>query len=153
MKKVFPHRLLHLVPILLGLILMGVRCNKDDKLPLYHAKGTIIAVTGGCYSETVLIEVENPKGIGLKGTFSTLRKEINISYENAIGVPYFSKIGIPDTVPQTIGTWLYFEYRELTEEERHQSSLFSPDPTIICPAIYGPPSATPFMIVKIISYK
>jgi len=153
MKKVFSQRLLYLIPILLGLILMWVRCNKDDELPPHHAKGTIIAVTGGCYGEIVLIEVENPKGIGLKGTFYTFRKEVNISYDNAIGVPYFSKIGIPDTVPQTTGTWLYFEYRELTEEERHQSDLWSPDPPIVCPMIYIPPSATSFIIVKIISYK
>jgi len=139
--------------VLLVLTITSVRCNKDDKLPPYHAKGTIIAVTGGCYGEIVLIEVENPKGIGLKGTFSTYYKEVDVSYDNAIGVPYFSKIGIPDTVPQTIGTWLYFEYRELTEEERNQSDLWSPDPPIVCPAIYVPPSATSFMIVKIISYK
>ncbi len=137
--------------LLLGLI--GAGCEKEDELPPYHAKGRIIEITALCYGEIVLIEVENPKGIGVAGNFSTFGDEIDISYNNAIGVPYFSKIGIPDSVPQTIGTWLYFEYRELTEEERGQSSLFFPDFPLICKAIYGPPAAKRLLITKIISYK
>jgi len=138
----------------LCVVLLGAGCGKEEELPPFHAKGKIIEVTGGCYGETVLIEVETPKGIGLSGTFSYPGDENeSITYKNAIGVPYFSKIGIPDSVPQTIGTWLYFEYRELTEEERNQPSLFSPDPPIVCQAIYGPPTAKTLIITKIINYK
>ena len=132
--------------------LMGAGCKKDEELLPYHAKGTIIAVTSMCYGKVVLIEVENPKRIGLSGAFSTIGDEIDISYNNAIGVPYFSKIGIPDSVPQIIGTWLHFEYRELTAEEKGQN-LFSPDPNVFCPAIYGSPSVAQLIITKIINYK
>lgn len=138
--------------IFLLLNLMGAGCEKDEELPPFHAKGKIIAVTTMCYGEIVLIEVENPKGLGVKETFSTIGKEIDISYDNAIGVPYFSKIGIPDSVPQTVGTQLYFEYRELTDEEKEQN-LFLPDPTVFCPAIYGSPTVVQFIITKIINYK
>lgn len=72
--------------------LMVVGCEKKEELLPNHAKGKIIAVTTQCYGEVVVIEVENPKGIGLSGTFSTIGDEIDISYNNAIGVPYFSKI-------------------------------------------------------------
>lgn len=132
---------------------MGAGCAKEDELPPFHAKGKIIAVTSMCYGEVVLIEVEAPKGLGVKGTFTTIGKEIDVSYDNAIGVPYFSKIGIPDSVPQTVGTQLYFEYRELTEEEMVQSSLFEANFPIVCLAIYGSPSAKRLLINRIISYK
>jgi len=131
--------------------IIGTGCEKD--LPPYQAKGIIIAVTSQCYGEVVVIEVENPKRVGLAGTFSTIGKEIDIRFDNAIGVPYFSKIGIPDIVPQTIGTWIYFEYRELIEEERGQSSLWETDPPIVCQTIYGTPSAKRLIITKIFSYK
>ncbi len=148
MKKIF----FKISYIFLLLSLMGAGCEKDEELPPFHAKGKIIAVTTMCYGETVLIEVENPKGLGVKETFSTIGKEIDISYDNAIGVPYFSKIGILDSVPQTVGTQLYFEYRELTDEEKEQN-LFLPDPTVFCPAIYGSPTVVQFIITKIINYK
>ena len=45
-------------------------CEKKAELPLYHAKGSIIAVTSQCHSDMVVIEVENPKGVGKKGTFN-----------------------------------------------------------------------------------
>ena len=138
--------------IFLFLGLMGAGCDKEDELPPYHAKGKIIAVTSQCYGEEVVIEVENPKELGLSGTFSTIGNQIDISYINAISVPYFSKIGIPDSIPQTVGTWLYFEYRELTEEEIEQN-LFSPDPPINCLLIYGSPTTKLLVITKIISYK
>ena len=144
--------LLFLLP--LCVVLLGAGCEKDEDLSPNHAKGKIIEVTSGCYGEIVLIEVENPKGIGLSGSFSYPGDENEaITYKNAIGVPYFSKIGIPDSVPQSTGTWLYFEYRELTEEERNQSSLFSPDPPIVCQALYGSPNANTLIITKIIRYK
>jgi hypothetical protein len=138
----------------LGVVLLGAGCEKNEELPPFHAKGKIIEVTGGCYGEIVLIEVETPKEIGLSGTFSYPGDESeSLIYKNAIGVPYFQKIGIPDSVPQTIGTWLYFEYRELTEEERNQPSLFSTDPPITCQMNIIPPSAKRLVITKIISYK
>ena len=145
--------ILKISAFLLLFSLMWAGCEKEEELLPNHAQGKIIAVTNQCYGEIVVIEVENPKGIGLSGTFSTIGDEIDISYNNAIGVPYFSKIGIPDSIPQTIGTWLYFEYRELTEEERGQSSLFGTDPPPMCLMNIGPPSANPLIITKIISYK
>jgi hypothetical protein len=146
--------ILKISAIILLISLMGTGCEKDEGLPPYHAKGKIIDITGGCYGEIVLIEVEKPKGIGFPGTFSYEGKENeSITYKNAIGVPYFSKIGISDSIPQTKGTWLYFEYRERTEEEMGQSSLFAPDPPVFCTANIGPPSANPLLITKIINYK
>lgn len=139
--------------VLLILCFLGAGCENDEELPPYHAKGKIIAVTSMCYGEVVLIEVENPKELGAKDIFTTIGKDINVSYDNAIGVPYFAKMGIPDSIPQTVGTQLYFEYRELTNEEREQSSLFATDLPIICQAIYGSPSAKRLLIKRIISYK
>jgi len=126
--------------------------RKKDELPSYYAKGTIIAVTGGCYGEIVVIEVETPNNIGYKGSFSTIGEEVDISYENAIGVPYFSKIGIPNHVPEAEGTWLYFKYRELTDEEMKQG-LFSSQAPMICPAIFGYPYAKPLIITKVVKYR
>lgn len=137
--------------ICLFLVFAGAGCDDDHELSTYQAEGTIIEVTGGCYGEIVLIEVEKPNGIGLSGTFSPIGQEA-ITYTNAIGVPYFSKTGISDSVPQTVGTRLNFEYRELTEEERAESSLFSSDPPIACPSIYASPSVSYYIITKVIGY-
>ncbi|GET24790.1 hypothetical protein [Prolixibacter sp. NT017] len=145
-----------LLPLfLLSMIWAGCdKNNEPEKLPLNHAKGTIIDVTTQCYGEVVLIEVDNPQGIGTAGTFNTLEEDTKpLTYQNAIGVPYFSKIGIPDSVPQTIGTKLYFTYRELTEEERQDPYLFSPNPPAPCYTLVGPPSAKRYIITKIISYQ
>ena len=139
------------VSIIILFLLIG--CEKEDKLPPNHAIGEIIAITGQCYGEVVLIEVENPNNIGMKGTFSTSNKEVKVIYENAIGVPYFIKTGIPDSIPQTVGTKLYFEFIELTDEDRKNEYLFSPSIPIICLAIYGPPSANYYIIEKVISFK
>ncbi|MDP3916078.1 MAG: hypothetical protein Q8R96_20300 [Bacteroidota bacterium] len=139
--------------IFLFLTLMGAGCEKEEELAPYHAQGKIIEVTGGCYGEIVLIEVENPSGIGLPGTFSEPGKEDEaITYRNAIGVPYFSKIGIHESVPQTIGTWFYFEYRELTNEEK-ENLFISSNPPLICPTNIISPTNAPLIITKIISYK
>ena len=148
MKK--NYLILGLISCLLSLILFA--CEREDVLPTNQAKGKIILVTGLCYGEIVLIEVENPKGIGVKGTFSTLNKDVDISYENAIGVPYFSKIGLPDSIPQIVGTELYFEFRELTTEEWESGHLFGPSEPIICPMIIGPPHSKLLIISRIISY-
>ena len=135
-------------------LIIGAGCEKDEEIPPYHAKGTIIEITGGCYGEIVLVEVEKSQGIGVPGTFSKPgNQDESITYQNAIGVPYFSKMGIADSIPQTVGTWLYFEYRELTEEEKEQASLFSPDPPIVCKHDIAPPSAKRLIISKVISYK
>jgi hypothetical protein len=148
------HIFLRISVIILFCSFLSTGCKKHEELPPYHAKGTIISVTGGCYGEVVLIEVENPPRIGLSGTFSFIgNTDKGVTYHNAIGVPYFSKSGIPDAVPQKVGTRLYFEYRNITEEERGQSTLFSPDPPIVCLAIYGPPSANYYIIKNIISFK
>jgi len=139
------------VVLLITLIVVG--CHKDE-LPPFQAKGKIIAVTAMCYGEIVLIEVENPTGIGVAGTFAPIGYPINTnSYQNAIGVPYFSKIGIPTSVPQTVGTSLYFEYRELTDEEWGKSNLFSTYPPIVCLAIYLGPDCKKYIITKILDYK
>lgn len=139
---------------LMLLAFIGIGCEKEEKLPPFYAKGRIIAVTSMCYGEAVLIEVENPKGIGLSGTFSYIGEEDKaISYKNAIGVPYFSKIGIPQSVPQKVGTWLYFEYRELTDDEKKDGSLFSQNPPIVCPAIYSSPVRNNLIITKVIEFE
>lgn len=136
--------------IALLLVLVGVGCS-DEELPPFQAKGRIIEITGGCYGEIVLIEVSNPKDIGERGSF-TKTGEKTINYKNAIAVPYFSKIGIPNSVPQEVGTWLYFEYREFTNGEIESSNLFHPDYPMICYGNIGPPSAKRIMITKVIDY-
>ena len=136
------------------LSLMGAGCDNEEKLSPLCAKGRIIAITSMCYGETVLIEVESPKTLGLSGTFSPVgEKDKVISYKNAIGVPYFSKTGISQSIPQKVGTWLYFEYRELTDEEKKDESLFSPTPPIVCPDIYIPPVRKNLIITNVIEFK
>ncbi len=130
------------------LLVLSISCNTSDDLPSNQAKGKIIAVTGGCYGEIVLIEVESPLDIGKRDNFSTTDGNIVISYDNAIGIPYFSKIGIPDTIPQAIGTELQFEYRELTKNDKENSLLFSPNPPPICHANIAPPVMTPYSYHK-----
>ena len=136
--------------ILLFLVFLGIACEKDEQLPPNQAKGKIIAVTARCYGEIVVIEVENPKGIGVEGTFGEESNEI--TYKNAIGVPYFKKTGITATVPQIVGTWLYFEYRELTEEEE-KGNLFTTEDPLICLMNIGPPTVKRVIITIIIDFK
>jgi hypothetical protein len=137
--------------IALLLVLVGIGCS-DEELPPFQAKGRIIEITGGCYSEIVLIEVSNPKGIGESGSFARIGEdEKRVNYRNAIAVPYFSKIGIPNSVPQKVGTWLYFEYREFTEEEI-ASQLFLPNPPMMCYGNIGPPSSKRLIITKVIDF-
>ena len=134
------------------LVLTFTSCENNKELPPFHAKGTIIGVTALCYGEAVIIEVENPLGIGLAGMLPS-STENKITYKNAIWVPYFSKIGIPDSVPQTIGTWLSFEYRELTQDEREKSNLFSSTEPIGCLGNIIPPNAKYLIITKVIEFK
>ena len=153
MKRTTLHVLLPL--FLLSMIWVGCdKNNEPEKLPLNHAEGTIINVTTRCYGEVVLIEVNNPLGIGTQGTFVTVDEiKFVTTYQNAISVPYFSKIGIPDSVPQTLGTKLYFTYRELTEEEKQAPYLFSSNPPPTCYTLVDPPSTKRYIITKIISYQ
>jgi hypothetical protein len=127
-------------------------CERLETLPSNQAKGKIIIVTGFCYGEAVIIEVNNPKGIGLQGSFSTPALSEAITYNNAIAVPYFSKLGLPDSIPQTIGTELYFEYREVTEDDRKNPYLFATREPIFCTMDIGPPQAKLLIITKVISY-
>jgi hypothetical protein len=141
--------LIYNISICLLLLFLAISCKKEEVLPLNTAKGKIIAVTEKCYGEIVLIEIENPKGIGFSSTFSTIDKEIEISYKNAIGVPYFDKIGLSGIASPMIGASLYFEYRELTNDELNDPFLFSPNPPIICQGVYGSPTCKRLIITKI----
>ena len=143
-------KILKLFSISLLYLFVGTGCEQDDKLSPYSARGKIIEITALCYGEVVLIEVENPKNIGALGKLIGNNGE-ELSYENAIGVPYFAKIGIPDSI-QIIGSYLDFEYRELTEEEKKQD-LFSSTVPIICHQDIIPPKANRLIITKIFSYK
>jgi len=139
--------------ILCGIIILtAFSCEKEEEiLPSNHAEGRIIQIFGGCYGELIMIEVENPEGIGLPGTFAFPgNEESRITYKNAIGVPWFSKLpDIPEDIPDTIGTWLYFEYRDVEEKEE---DLFLTRPPIICPANVIPPSVKLYVITKIIEF-
>ncbi len=129
-------------------------CERTETLPPNHAKGKIILITTRCYGETVVIEVNNPDGLGVAGVFSEPGKETeSTTYNNAIGVPYFEKIGLPDSIPQTIGTELYFEYRELTSEEWENGHLFESAEPIACYANIIPPNTKKLIITNIINYK
>ncbi|WP_221620725.1 hypothetical protein, partial [Tannerella forsythia] len=68
----------------------------------------------------------------------------------AISVPLFNRIGLPVELMEE-GTWLHFEYRELTEEEKNRK-LFQPDEPVICLWYQGRPPANTYMITKIIAF-
>ncbi len=141
--------------ILCGVILsMAFGCEKEEALPKGEAEGKIIETFGQCYGYWVMIEVENPKGIGLEGTFAFPGDEgSRITYKNAIGVPYFERIPELNTeAPDTIGTWLHFEYRELTDEECHSNIFVDTSFHWICPANIIGPSVNVYMITNIIDY-
>ena len=139
---------------LCGIIMFtAFSCEKEEEiLHPNHAKGQIIQIFGGCYGEWVMIEVENPEGIGLPGTFVAAPQygDVRFDYNNAIGVPWFSKLpDIPEDIPVTIGTWLYFEYRDVEEEEK---DLFRTFPPPICLANVIPPPVKLYIITKIIEF-
>ena len=138
-----------LLPGLLFILSISIisSCEKEGELPPYHAKGKIISITAACYGEAILIEVENPKDIGLAGTF------FDLSYENGIRVPYFSKIGLPDSIPQIIGTNLYFKYREITNDEWENNNPFLPSVPVNCLLPVGPPTSKIYIITEIISFE
>ena len=142
--------------ILCGVILsMAFSCEKEEEvLPSNQAKGSIIQVLFHCYGSGLIIEVENPKLIGKEGTFKQVGCSCpSINYKNAILVPAFSRI--PDLhtdAPDTIGTWLHFEYRELTDKERHSNIFVDTSFHGICPANIIGPSLKRYMITRIIDY-
>ena len=91
--------------------------------------------------------------IGKTGHFvpAALTVSPEFNYTNAIGVPWFSKLSvIPDTIPDLIGTWLYFEYRDV---ETSDEELFKTIPPINCQGVYIPPSVNRYVITKIIDFK
>lgn len=135
---------------------MAFSCEKEKEeiLPSNLAKGKIVMKFVQCYGAWVMIEVENPKGIGKSGTFIPIGLSVSkFDYTNAIGVPYFSRIpGLKTEAPDTIGTWLYFEYRELTDEERHSNIFFDTSLHHPCPMNIVSPSVSYYNITKIIDY-
>jgi len=142
--------------ILIGLtISMAFSCTKEEKLPANQAEGTILQTFRACYGYWIMIEVENPKGIGVSGTFAFPGDEDSrITYQNAIGIPYFDKIPELHTeAPDTIGTWLRFEYRDLTTEERNSNIFVDTSFQGICNTMIAPPDAHMYMITKIIGYR
>src|SRR5690606_5015801 len=107
---------LSLITLLFSFISAG--CQQDEEPTTNWATGEIILITGMCYGEAVIIEVDNPNGIGKEGTFAFVGDTNQIKYGNAILVPYFSKIPeIPDSIVPKVGLNLDFEYRELQEGE------------------------------------
>ena len=141
--------------ILCGVFLfMAFGCEKEGALPKGEAKGKIIETFGQCYGYWVMIEVEEPKGIGTSGTFAFPGvEESRINYKNAIGVPYFSRIPHLNTdAPDTVGTWLHFEYRELTNEERNSQIFVDTSFHGICNTMIGPPDVNMYMLTKILDY-
>lgn len=140
-------KLFLMMPFLFLVMGMMSGCEKDEPTPHYEAKGRVLGATDGCYGHAVYIEVESPKGIGKKGSFSNAGWE----YENAISGPYFDRVNLPSELMKE-GTWLHFEYREMTEEDGKRR-LFEPDELIFCPANIIPPYATVYIITKIINHK
>jgi hypothetical protein len=141
--------------ILCGVLLfMAFGCEKEKTLPKGEAKGKIIKTFAQCYGFWVMIEVEEPKGIGASGTFAFPGvEESRINYKNAIGVPYFSRIPHLNTdAPDTVGTWLHFEYRELTNEERNSQIFVDTSFHGICNTMIGPPDVNMYMLTKILDY-
>lgn len=138
------------------IVLTAFSCEKTEKevLPTSQAEGKIIMTFRACYGYWVMIEVENPKGIGQEGAFIPIGFEgSRIDYKNAIGVPYFERVQDLNTdAPDTIGTWLKFSYRELTYEERHSKIFVDTSFHGICNTMIGPPSANMYVITRIIDH-
>ncbi len=142
-----------MVLLLFGVIVFATfSCEKEEVLPAYQAKGKIIQLFGWCYGSSVMIEVENPKGIGMPGTFAFPgREDARINYRNAITVPHFDRVSDLNTeAPMAIGTWLYFEYRNVEEVDR---DLFRTFPPPLCNASIISPPSKGYIITKIIDYR
>ncbi len=142
-------KILKLSTVILLFAFITAGCQKEDESSIYNAKGNILFITGGCYGEAVIIEIDSPKGIGTAGTFAFVGDTTQYIYENAIAVPYFFKIPeIPDSIIPTKGLYIDFEYRELEEEERIPG-LFTPSPPPLCQMNIIPPDIIHYMITKI----
>ena len=152
--------------IIKTLILCGVllttafSCEKEEVLPAneeegFIAEGTIIEAFAQCYGYWIMIEVEKPQGIGKAGTYTLPGQEDSPkTYHNAIGVPYFERIpGLKTEAPDTIGTWLRFKYRDLTQKECCDKNLFR-DTSFhgICHANIISPSVNFYMITEILDH-
>ena len=140
---------------LLGIIgIMAFGCEKEKQLPPNQAKGKIIQTFMQCYGYWVMIEVENPKGIGIAGSFAfPMDEESRINYKNAIRVPYFDRIpDLTTEAPDTIGTWLHFEYRKFTDKERNSNIFVDTSYHGICKWNIIAPSVNIYMITKVIDY-
>lgn len=125
--------------------------DPEQYFTTYQAQGRIIANFTWCYGYWVMIEVENPAGIGDSGSFKPIMGQ-EFKYKNAIGVPYFKRL--PDLMtgaPDSVGTWLNFECREATDEEIH-SQLFGDTSYYFCPQNIIIPAAKMYIVTKIIDY-
>lgn len=142
-----------LIIISLFFLIGGMGCEKEEILPKNQAQGKVLFVTGPCQGYMVFIEVDNPKGIGKKGTYTINRSsptEEVLEYGNVISTPYFNRINLPAELMKE-GTWLHFEYREVTEEDINNGLLEGL--SVICPQIWGTPPSTSYIITKIITHK
>ncbi len=144
------NKILSFTVIALFLLTGGAGCEKE-KLPHNQAQGKVLGPTGPCQGYALYIEVKNPKGIGLEGKGISAGSGRTWNYRNAISVPLFNRIGLPVELMEE-GTWLHFEYREFTEEEKNRR-LFEPDEPVICQMLYGPPPSKTYMITRIIAHK
>ena len=132
------------------ILLASISCEKEEVLPANQAKGTIIADFTGCYGYFLLIEVSAPKGIGLSGEYTFAGSGRKITFRNAIAVPYFYRISeLNTTAPYSIGTWLYFEYRDVKSGE---GNLFRWPKPIVCPDNIIPLKTKKYIITRIIEY-
>lgn len=150
--------LLILLPVL-AVFLSCTGCeneaNDEKQLPPNHAKGKIIDISGGCHHEAIWIEVEQPEDIGSAGSWSPFEYEGEepwVSYNNAIEVPYFSRLsGIPDSIPQKFGMELYFKYKKYKPEEYNEILFPFTQP---CHGTFkSPPDLNRFVITEIIEYE
>ena len=138
---------------LFGIIgVMAYSCGKEKPLPPNQAEGKIITTFDRCYGYWVMIEVESPQGIGSEGSFTPVGG-YEIKYKNAIGVPYFERLpDLKTDAKDSIGTWLNFEYRKLTEKERHSQIFVDTSFHGICSTNIVPPTAQMYIITKVIDY-
>jgi hypothetical protein len=138
------------------IVLNAYSCEKDEPVfPSNQAKGRIIETFRMCYGYWVMIEVDDPLGIGVEGEFAFPGDEgPRLIYSNAIGVPYFHRIPELDTeAPDTIGTWLHFKYRKLTADELHSNIFIDTSFHGICLSNVAPPYVNMYIVTEIIDYQ
>ncbi|MCD6596342.1 MAG: hypothetical protein J7L04_01565 [Bacteroidales bacterium] len=149
-------KILKLLIVCAIIVLTAFSCEKTEEevLPANQAKGRIIQVLFRCYGSGLMIEVENPKGIGKQGTFKQIGTSCpRVNYKNAILVPCFSRIPNLNTEAiDSVGTWLHFEYRELTDEERNSQIFVDTSFHGICNFDIIGPSVNRYIITNVIEY-